>query len=229
MSTISKRYIKNKELIEESEKYMVDEAISLLKKTGNAKFKESIDVAINLGIDPKQTEQNVRGSVVLPNGTGKNMRVIVFAESEDAETARTAGADEVGAEDLAEKIKAGFSDFDIVIATPPAMKIVGQLGQILGPKGLMPNPKDGTVTKNIKEAVTNAKKGQAMFRNDKGGVLHCSIGSVEFTEESIKENLLSLITQVNKSKPSTAKGIFIKKITLSSTMGPGIHVEESSI
>ena len=157
------------------------------------------------------------------------MRVIVFAESEDAETARTAGADEVGAEDLAEKIKAGFSDFDIVIATPSAMKIVGQLGQVLGPKGLMPNPKDGTVTKNIKEAVTNAKKGQAMFRNDKGGVLHCSIGSVEFTEESIKENLLSLITQVNKSKPSTAKGIFIKKITLSSTMGPGIHVEESSI
>ena len=229
MSTISKRYIKNKELIEENEKYMVDEAISLLKKTGNAKFKESIDVAINLGIDPKQTEQNVRGSVVLPNGTGKNMRVIVFAESEDAETARTAGADEVGAEDLAEKIKAGFSDFDIVIATPSSMKIVGQLGQILGPKGMMPNPKDGTVTKNIKEAVTNAKKGQAMFRNDKGGVLHCSIGRVEFTEESIKENLLSLITQVNKSKPSSAKGIFIKKITLSSTMGPGIHVEESSI
>ena len=229
MSTVSKRYIKNKELIEENHKYMLDEAISLLKKTGNTKFKESIDVAINLGIDPKQTEQNVRGSVVLPNGTGKNMRVIVFAESEDADVAKSAGADEVGAEDLAEKIKAGFSDFDIVIATPSAMKIVGQLGQILGPKGLMPNPKDGTVTKNIKEAVTNAKKGQAMFRNDKGGVLHCSIGSVEFTEESIKENLLSLITQVNKSKPSSAKGIFIKKITLSSTMGPGIHVEESSL
>ena len=229
MSASSKRYNNNKELIEENQKYMVDEAISLLKKTGNTKFKESIDVAINLGIDPKQTEQNVRGSVVLPNGTGKNMRVIVFAESVDAEAAKTAGADEVGAEDLAEKIKAGFSDFDIVIATPSSMKIVGQLGQILGPKGMMPNPKDGTVTKNIKEAVTNAKKGQAMFRNDKGGVLHCSIGSVEFTEESIKENLLSLITQVNKSKPSTAKGIFIKKITLSSTMGPGIHVEESSI
>lgn len=229
MSASSKRYNNNKELIEENQKYMVDEAISLLKKTGNTKFKESIDVAINLGIDPKQTEQNVRGSVVLPNGTGKNMRVIVFAESVDAETAKTAGADEVGAEDLAEKIKAGFSDFDIVIATPSSMKIVGQLGQILGPKGMMPNPKDGTVTKNIKEAVTNAKKGQAMFRNDKGGVLHCSIGRVEFTEESIKENLLSLITQVNKSKPSSAKGIFIKKITLSSTMGPGIHVEESSI
>ncbi|MBT5216937.1 MAG: 50S ribosomal protein L1 [Gammaproteobacteria bacterium] len=215
--------------MEENQKYMVDEAISLLKKTGNTKFKESIDVAINLGIDPKQTEQNVRGSVVLPNGTGKNMRVIVFAESEDAEVAKTAGANEVGAEDLAERIKAGFSDFDIVIATPSSMKIVGQLGQILGPKGMMPNPKDGTVTKNIKEAVTNAKKGQAMFRNDKGGVLHCSIGRIEFTEESIKENLLSLITQVNKSKPSSAKGIFIKKITLSSTMGPGIHVEESSI
>ncbi|MBT5542401.1 MAG: 50S ribosomal protein L1 [Gammaproteobacteria bacterium] len=229
MSASSKRYNNNKELIEENQKYMVDEAISLLKKTGNTKFKESIDVAINLGIDPKQTEQNVRGSVVLPNGTGKNMRVIVFAESVDAEAAKTAGADEVGAEDLAEKIKAGFSDFDIVIATPSSMKIVGQLGQILGPKGMMPNPKDGTVTKNIKEAVTNAKKGQAMFRNDKGGVLHCSIGRVEFTEESIKENLLSLITQVNKSKPSSAKGIFIKKITLSSTMGPGIHVEESSI
>ena len=229
MSASSKRYNNNKELIEENQKYMVDEAISLLKKTGNTKFKESIDVAINLGIDPKQTEQNVRGSVVLPNGTGKNMRVIVFAESVDAEAAKTAGADEVGAEDLAEKIKAGFSDFDIVIATPSSMKIVGQLGQILGPKGMMPNPKDGTVTKNIKEAVTNAKKGQAMFRNDKGGVLHCSIRRVEFTEESIKENLLSLITQVNKSKPSSAKGIFIKKITLSSTMGPGIHVEESSI
>ena len=204
MSTISKRYIKNKELIEENHKYMVDEAISLLKKTGNTKFKESIDVAINLGIDPKQTEQNVRGSVVLPNGTGKNMRVIVFAESEDADVAKSAGADEVGAEDLAEKIKAVFSDFDFVIETPSDMKIVGQLGQVLGPKGLMPNPKDGTVTKNIKEAVTNAKKGQAMFRNDKGGVLHCSIGSVEFTEESIKENLLSLITQVNKCKPSSA-------------------------
>ena len=229
MSASSKRYNNNKELIEENQKYMVDEAISLLKKTGNTKFNESIDVAINLGIDPKQTEQNVRGSVVLPNGTGKNMRVIVFAESVDAEAAKTAGADEVGAEDLAEKIKAGFSDFDIVISTPSSMKIVGQLGQILGPKGMMPNPKDGTVTKNIKEAVTNAKKGQAMFRNDKGGVLHCSIGRVEFTEESIKENLLSLITQVNKSKPSSAKGIFIKKITLSSTMGPGIHVEESSI
>ena len=229
MSTVSKRYKNNKELIEENQKYMVDEAISLLKKTGNTKFKESIDVAIHLGIDPKQTEQNVRGSVVLPNGTGKNMRVIVFAESEDAEVAKTAGANEVGAEDLAERIKAGFSDFDIVIATPSSMKIVGQLGQILGPKGMMPNPKDGTVTKNIKEAVTNAKKGQAMFRNDKGGVLHCSIGRIEFTEESIKENLLSLITQVNKSKPSSAKGIFIKKITLSSTMGPGIHVEESSI
>jgi large subunit ribosomal protein L1 len=175
----SRRYIENLDKIDRNKEYNLDEAATLLVEFSKTKFDESIEMAINLGVDPKHADQIVRGTVSLPNGIGKDIRILVFAKDDLAEAAKTAGADEVGAEDLAEKIKAGFSDFDIVIATPSAMKIVGQLGQVLGPKGLMPNPKDGTVTKNIKEAVTNAKKGQAMFRNDKGGVLHCSIGSVE--------------------------------------------------
>ena len=227
MTKISKRHFNNKNLIDPERKYDLQEAIAILKDATNAKFEESIDVAINLGIDGKQSEQNVRGSALLPNGSGKNLKVIVFAEGEDADAANKAGADEVGMDDLAEKIKSGYSDFELVIATPSSMKIVGQLGQILGPKGMMPNPKDGTVTKNIEDAVRNAKKGQAMFRNDKGGIIHCSIGKLSFPDQAIKENFISLIEEVKKNRPSSSKGVFIKMITLSSTMGPGLKLNES--
>jgi len=219
----------NRESLDSNQHYSLDEAISLLKKTSNAKFNETIDIAINLGIDAKKSDQNVRGSMVLPNGTGKTLRVIVFAQSEQADAAKNAGADKVGFEDLAEEIKSGFSEFDVVIATPDTMRIVGQLGKILGPKGMMPNPKDGTVTKNVEDAVIKAKTGQIRFRNDKGGVVHCPIGKIDFSEESIKENLESLLDAIMKSKPSSAKGAFIKKVTVSSTMGPGITIDHSTI
>jgi len=221
--------IVNRESIDCNRRYSLEEAISLLKKASNAKFNETIDISVNLGIDAKKSEQNVRGSMVLPNGTGKKLKVIVFAQNEQVDAAKNAGADEVGYEDLAEKIKSGFSEFDVVIATPDTMRIVGQLGQILGPKGMMPNPKDGTVTKNIEDAVNKAKTGQVRFRNDKGGVVHCSIGKIDFSEESIKENLESLLDEIIKSKPSSAKGAFIKKVTVSSTMGPGITIDHSTI
>ena len=219
----------NQESVDSNQHYSLDEAISLLKKTSNAKFNETIDIAINLGIDAKKSDQNVRGSMVLPNGTGKTLRVIVFAQSEQVDAAKNAGADKVGFEDLAEEIKSGFSEFDVVIATPDTMRIVGQLGKILGPKGMMPNPKDGTVTKNVEDAVIKAKTGQIRFRNDKGGVVHCPIGKIDFSEESIKENLESLLDAIMKSKPSSAKGAFIKKVTVSSTMGPGITIDHSTI
>lgn len=219
----------NRESIDSNQHYSLDEAISLLKKTSNAKFNETIDIAINLGIDAKKSDQNVRGSMVLPNGTGKTLRVIVFAQSEQVDAAKNAGADKVGFEDLAEEIKSGFSEFDVVIATPDTMRIVGQLGKILGPKGMMPNPKDGTVTKNVEDAVIKAKTGQIRFRNDKGGVVHCPIGKIDFSEESIKENLESLLDAIMKSKPSSSKGAFIKKVTVSSTMGPGITIDHSTI
>ena len=219
----------NRESLDSNQHYSLDEAISLLKKTSNAKFNETIDIAINLGIDAKKSDQNVRGSMVLPNGTGKTLRVIVFAQSEQVDAAKNAGADKVGFEDLAEEIKSGFSEFDVVIATPDTMRIVGQLGKILGPKGMMPNPKDGTVTKNVEDAVIKAKTGQIRFRNDKGGVVHCPIGKIDFSEESIKENLESLLDAIMKSKPSSAKGAFIKKVTVSSTMGPGITIDHSTI
>ena len=225
---ISKNKKELNKKIDSMKNYSLKDAVKLVKESKFVKFDESIDLAINLGVDPRHADQNIRLTTTLPHGTGKDVKVLVITQGPKEKDAQEAGADYVGKEYL-EKLKNGWDDVDKVVATPDMMPELGKLGKILGPKGLMPNPKDGTVTKNIKEAVTNAKKGQAMFRNDKGGVLHCSIGSVEFTEESIKENLLSLITQVNKSKPSTAKGIFIKKITLSSTMGPGIHVEESSI
>jgi large subunit ribosomal protein L1 len=229
MSKSSKRMAVNQESIDSNQRYSLDEAISLLKKTSNAKFNETIDIAINLGIDAKKSDQNVRGSMVLPNGTGKTLRVIVFAQSEQVDAAKNAGADKVGFEDLAEEIKSGFSEFDVVIATPDTMRIVGQLGKILGPKGMMPNPKDGTVTKNVEDAVIKAKTGQIRFRNDKGGVVHCPIGKIDFSEESIKENLESLLGAIMKSKPSSAKGAFIKKVTVSSTMGPGITIDHSTI
>ena len=229
MSKSSKRMAVNQESIDTNQHYSLDEAISLLKKTSNAKFNETIDIAINLGIDAKKSDQNVRGSMVLPNGTGKTLRVIVFAQSEQVDAAKNAGADKVGFEDLAEEIKSGFSEFDVVIATPDTMRVVGQLGKILGPKGMMPNPKDGTVTKNVEDAVIKAKTGQIRFRNDKGGVVHCPIGKIDFSEESIKENLESLLGAIMKSKPSSAKGAFIKKVTVSSTMGPGITIDHSTI
>jgi len=229
MNHLSKRITANQESVNSEQHYSIDQAIALLKKTGNAKFKETIDIAINLGIDSKKSDQNVRGSTVLPNGTGKLLRVIVFAQGEDADAAQNAGADEVGFEDLAEKIKTGFCEFDIVIATPDTMRVVGQLGQILGPRGVMPNPKDGTVTKNIADAVNNAKAGQVRFRSDKGGVVHCSIGKIEFSERSIKENLKSLLDAIIRNKPSSTKGPFIKKVTVSSTMGPGIIIDKSTI
>jgi large subunit ribosomal protein L1 len=229
MNKPSKRMSANRESIDSSQHYSLDEAISLLKKTSNAKFNETIDIAINLGIDSKKSDQNVRGSMVLPNGTGKTLRVIVFAQDEQVDAAKNAGADEVGFEDLAERIKSGFSEFDLVIATPDTMRVVGQLGQILGPKGMMPNPKDGTVTKNIEDAVIKAKTGQIRFRNDKGGVVHCPIGKIGFTEASIKENLQSLLDEIVKSKPSSSKGAFITKVTVSSTMGPGIIIDHNSL
>ena len=229
MGKESKRMIVNRESIDSNKHYPLEEAISLLKKASNAKFNETIDISVNLGIDAKKSEQNVRGSMVLPNGTGKTKKVIVFAQGEQVDEARNAGADEVGLEDLAEKIKSGFREFDVVIATPDTMRIVGQLGQILGPKGMMPNPKDGTVTKNVEDAVIKAKTGQVRFRNDKGGVVHCSIGKIDFSEESIKENLESFLDEIVKSQPSSAKGVFIKKVTVSSTMGPGITIDHSTI
>ena len=229
MSKPSKRMIVNRESVDCNRRYSLEEAISLLKKASNAKFNETIDISVNLGIDAKKSEQNVRGSMVLPNGTGKELKVVVFAQNEQVDSAKNAGADEVGLEDLAEKIKSGFREFDVVIATPDTMRIVGQLGQILGPKGMMPNPKDGTVTKNVEDAVNKAKTGQIRFRNDKGGVVHCSIGKIDFSEESIKENLESLLDEIIKSKPSSAKGVFIKKVTVSSTMSPGITIDHSTI
>ena len=229
MSKPSKRMIVNRESIDCNRRYSLEEAISLLKKASNAKFNETIDISVNLGIDAKKSEQNVRGSMVLPNGTGKKLKVIVFAQNEQVDAAKNAGADEVGYEDLAEKIKSGFDEFDVVIATPDTMRVVGQLGQILGPKGMMPNPKDGTVTKNVEDAVIKAKTGQIRFRNDKGGVVHCSIGKIDFSEESIKENLESFLDEIVKSQPSSAKGVFIKKVTVSSTMGPGITIDHNTI
>ena len=229
MNHLSKRITANQESVNSEQHYSIDQAIALLKKTGNAKFKETIDIAINLGIDSKKSDQNVRGSTVLPNGTGKLLRVIVFAQGEDAEAAKNAGADEVGFEDLAEKIKTGFCEFDMVIATPDTMRVVGQLGKILGPRGMMPNPKDGTVTKNVADAIKRAKTGQVKFRSDKGGVVHCSIGKIEFSEKSIKENVKSLLDAIIKNKPPSTKGPFIKKVTVSSTMGPGITIDKSTI
>ena len=223
---ISKRHRENREVVDSEARYELSQAISILQNSKKTKFEESVDVAINLGIDPKQTDQNIRGSAALPNGTGKTLRIAVFAEGDEATEAKEAGADKIGMDDLAEEVKSGNMDFDMVIATPSSMKLVGQLGQILGPKGLMPNPKDGTVTKNVKDAVTNAKKGQAMYRNDKAGIIH-SIGKVGFKSEEIQENFNALIDDIKKSRPSSAKGVFIKTITMSSTMGPGIKIKES--
>jgi large subunit ribosomal protein L1 len=229
MAKLSKRMKALAGKFQSGKNYPLDEALNLVKQTASAKFDESVDVAVNLGIDAKKSEQNVRGSAVLPRGTGKTVRVAVFAEGAAAEAAKKAGADIVGFQDLADQIKAGVMDFDVVIASPDAMRVVGQLGQILGPRGLMPNPKVGTVTPNVAKAVENAKAGQVQFRIDKGGIVHCSIGKASFGADALKENLVALMAALHKAKPATAKGIYIKKLTLSTTMGPGVVVDASSL
>ena len=209
--------------------YPVKEALALVKETATAKFDESIDVAVNLGVDPRKSDQVVRGSVVLPSGTGKSVRVAVFAQGEKAETAKAAGAGIVGFDDLAAEVKAGNLNFDIVIATPDAMKVVGQLGQILGPRGLMPNPKVGTVTMDVATAVANAKAGQVQYRTDKGGIVHSTIGRASFPVEGLQSNLKALIDALNKAKPATSKGQYLRRIAVSATMGPGVRVDQASL
>ncbi len=229
MARLSKRAKVFAEKIEHGKIYAIDDAISLLQELPKAKFVESVDVSINLGVDPRKSDQVVRGSSVLPNGTGKDVRVAVFTQGDNATAATEAGADIVGMDDLAERVKSGEMNFDVVIASPDAMRVVGKLGQILGPRGLMPNPKVGTVTPDVATAVKNAKSGQVRFRTDKAGIIHCPIGKIDFTGEAIKENLTTLITELQKLKPGSAKGIYLKKISLSTTMGAGIVVEAASL
>jgi large subunit ribosomal protein L1 len=209
--------------------YPIDEALALVKEFAKAKFKESVDVAINLGIDASKSDQQVRGSTVMPHGIGKSVRVAVFTGGKNQDVARAAGADIVGLEDLAEKVKAGEMNFDVVVASPDAMRVVGQLGQILGPRGLMPNPKVGTVTPNVAEAVKNAKAGQVRYRSDKAGVVHCTIGKADFDAPKLKENLHALLQDLQKHKPAASKGIYLKRVSVSSTMGPGVPVEQSTL
>jgi large subunit ribosomal protein L1 len=216
-------------LVTQNKSYPVAEALDLVKKAAKAKFDESVDVAVNLGIDAKKSDQLVRGSVVLPAGTGKKVRVAVFTGGAKAEEAKAAGADIVGLEDLAEKVKAGQIDFDVAIASPDAMRVVGQLGQILGPRGLMPNPKVGTVSPDVATAVKNAKAGQVQYRTDKSGNVQCPIGRASFTAESLKQNLVALVDALNKARPSGAKGVYLKKLSVSSTMGPGVRVDIASL
>ena len=229
MAKLSKRVKEIREKVEPGKLYQIDDALGLLKETSKVKFKESVDVSFNLGVDPRKSDQVVRGSTVLPNGTGKTVRVAVFAQGANADAATTAGADVVGMDDLAESVKAGNLDFDVVIASPDAMRVVGQLGQILGPRGLMPNPKVGTVTPDVAAAVKNAKSGQVRYRTDKAGIIHCSIGKVDFDVAALRENLEALVADLNKAKPAAAKGIFMKKVTVSTTMGPGIQVDQASL
>jgi large subunit ribosomal protein L1 len=229
MGAIVKRTKVWKDKIQPGKQYGIDDALKLVKELATAKFNESIDVAVNLGVDASKSDQQVRGSTVMPHGTGKTVRVAVFTQGKNADAAKAAGADIVGFEDLAEKVKAGQMDFDVVIASPDAMRIVGQLGQILGPRGLMPNPKVGTVTPDVAGAVKNAKSGQVRYRTDKGGVVHAQIGRADFEPVKLKENLLALLADLQKIKPATSKGIYLKKMTLSSTMGPGVPVDQSTL
>ncbi len=215
--------------VDKSKQYSISESVALLKEFANTKFDESVDVSVLLGVDPKKSDQNVRGASLLPNGTGKTVRVAVFTQGPNADAAKEAGADVVGMDDLADQVKKGEMDFDVVIASPDAMRVVGQLGQILGPRGLMPNPKVGTVTPDVATAVKNAKTGQVRYRTDKGGIIHCSIGKVSFDESSLKQNLEFLIADLKKAKPSSAKGIYLQKIAISSTMGPGLCIDQGSI
>lgn len=215
--------------LEPGKVYPLDEALELVKKLATAKFMESVDVAVNLGVDPRKSDQVVRGATVLPRGTGKRIRVAVFAQGANADAANAAGADIVGMEDLADRVKAGQLDFDVVIATPDAMRVVGQLGPVLGPRGLMPNPKVGTVATDVTLAVQNAKGGQVRYRTDRAGIIHCSIGKADFAVEDLRENLAALLADLQKAKPSAAKGIYLQGVTVSSTMGPGVAVEQSTI
>jgi large subunit ribosomal protein L1 len=229
MTQVSKRYKALTTKVDRNRLYPLADALDLVKETAKAKFDESIDVAVNLGIDAKKSDQLVRGSVVLPKGTGKSVRVAVFAQGAKVEEAKAAGADIVGFEDLAESIKGGKMDFDVVIASPDAMRIVGQLGQILGPRGLMPNPKVGTVTPDVAGAVKNAKAGQVQYRTDKNGIVQCTIGRASFAPDALRENLLALIDALNKAKPAASKGVYLRKVSVSSTMGVGIRIEQASL
>lgn len=229
MAKISKRVRAFREKIEQGKFYPIDEAVNLLNELSTVKFKESIDISINLGVDPRKSDQVVRGATVLPNGTGKDVRVAVFAQGEKAEEAEKAGADLVGFDDLAEKIQGGDLDFDVAIATPDAMRVVGKLGQILGPRGLMPNPRLGTVTPDVATAVKNAKAGQVRYRTDKNGIIHGGIGKIGFAPGAIKENAEALLSDLKKAQPASAKGTFIQKVVLSTTMGAGIPIDQSSL
>ena len=229
MGAHGKRYRQAAERLSAENSYAIDDALKVIKETASAKFDETVDVSINLGVNAKKSDQNVRGATVLPKGTGKTVRVAVFADGADADAARDAGADVIGLDDLAETIKGGQIDFDICIATPATMRVVGKLGQVLGPRGLMPNPKVGTVTQDVAKAVSNAKAGQVQFRIDKAGVIHCPIGKASFETDALKENLLALLDALNRAKPSAAKGQYLKRLTLSTTMGPGVKVDRASV
>lgn len=229
MAKLSKRMKEIREKVDPTKEYSFDEAIALLKELAKAKFVESVDAAINLGVDPRKSDQNVRGATVLPHGTGRTVRVAVFTQGANADAAKEAGADLVGMEDLAEQVKNGVMDFDVVVASPDAMRVVGQLGQILGPRGLMPNPKTGTVTPNVAEAVKNAKAGQVRYRNDKNGIIHTTIGKVDFDDQKLKENLEALLAALRRGKPASAKGQFIQKISISTTMGAGVALDQASL
>jgi len=229
MAHTSKRVKAIRERIERGRLYAAEEAFSLLKELATAKFTESVEVAVNLGVDPRKSDQVIRGSTVLPHGIGKTVRVAVFAQAASAEAALAAGADRVGMEDLAEEMKGGDLSYDVVIAAPDAMRVVGQLGKLLGPRGLMPNPKVGTVTPNVAEAVNNAKAGQVRYRTDKGGIIHCPLGKVDFEPAALRENLEALLVNLIKAKPSTSKGIYMRKVTVSTTMGPGIAVDHGAL
>ena len=229
MAALTKRRKAAREKVDSTKTYVIDEALSLVKELATAKFPESIDVSVNLGVDPRKSDQVVRGSTVLPNGTGKTVRVAVFAQGENADKAKAAGADIVGFEDLAEQIQKGELGFDVVIATPDAMRVVGKLGQILGPRGLMPNPKVGTVTPDVETAVMNAKGGQVRYRTDKAGIIHCQIGNVTFEVDALKQNLEALLGALTKAKPAAAKGQYMRRLTVSSTMGPGVAVDQATL
>jgi large subunit ribosomal protein L1 len=229
MAKLSKKAKIIKSKVDRTQQYPIVEAVQLLKELGTAKFNEAVDVSINLGVDPRKSDQNVRGATVLPNGTGKTVRVAVFTQGPNAEVAKAAGADIVGMEDLGDLVKKGEMNFDVVIASPDAMRVVGQLGQILGPRGLMPNPKVGTVSADVATAVKNAKSGQVRYRTDKSGIIHCTLGKITFDAAAIQGNLEALLADLRKAKPSAAKGIYIKKITLSSTMGPGLWLDPNSL
>lgn len=229
MAKLTKRQRAINEKVDGSKQYAIDEAVALLKELSNVKFAETVDVSINLGIDPRKSDQSVRGATTLPHGNGKDVRVAVFTQGANAEAAKAAGAEFVGMDDLAAEIKAGKMDFDVVIASPDAMRVVGQLGQVLGPRGLMPNPKTGTVTPDVVTAVKNAKAGQVRYRAEKGGIVHGGIGKISFDTVALKENLEALISDLKKAKPASSKGVYLKKVTLSTTMGPGLVIDQSSL